>query len=143
MKLPTLEWTNSGLTDAALSTAEAQLAPELERLRQAAGTLYDDDRASMNLPLDTHHLTICKKLAKKHAHASLVVVVGIGGSNLGTLAVTNAVLGVHHNLEASKGPILLCADTVDPHQMARTARIVDDYLKLMSLRCKMLYLKPV
>ncbi len=129
MKLPVVAWEQSGLTDAGLKAAEAKLAPELEKLKAASGTLYDDDRASMNLPLDKHHLTLCKKLAKQHAKASLIVIVGIGGSNLGALAVANAVLGTHHNLEAKSGPQLLCADTVDPHQMARTVRIVDDHLK--------------
>ena len=56
MRLPAVHWEHSGLTAAALRSAEEKLSGELARMRDATGTLYDDDRGSINLPLDKHHL---------------------------------------------------------------------------------------
>ena len=127
MRLPAVHWEHSGLTAAALRSAEEKLSGELARMRDATGTLYDDDRGSINLPLDKHHLRACQALARKHAKASLLVVVGIGGSNLGTIAVQEAILGKLHNLRPGKR--VLYADTVDPDQMAVIAALLDDELR--------------
>ncbi len=129
MRLPVVEWEHSGVTEAALRSAHASLEEELARLRHAASTLYEDDRASINLPLDKAHLRYSLALAAKHARAALIVVVGIGGSNLGTVAVQEAVLGKLHNLRPGKRPRILYADTVDADQLAMISALVDDELR--------------
>jgi len=77
MRMPVVEWERSGLTDAGLRATHEALGEELERLRHAATTLYEDDLASINLPLDKAHLRQSLALAAKHARATLLVVIGI------------------------------------------------------------------
>jgi glucose-6-phosphate isomerase len=119
------------LSDHDLTRYEHALTPALETMKRAAGGMnpYDEDQASINLPIDTHHRELCQKLARKYKDVTLLVVVGIGGSNLGTMAIQEAVLGHHHNLDPGKRPRVLYADTVDPHRMAFIASQVNGTLK--------------
>lgn len=124
-----IDWRHSGLNEEGLLALQPRLAEEIARLNHAAYRGYETEYASINLPLDSDSHTISRRLAKEHKDASLVVVVGIGGSNLGTLAVQEALLGRHHNLLPGKRPRILYADTVDPAAMQRIVRLVDDELR--------------
>jgi glucose-6-phosphate isomerase len=128
MKLPILHTDQSHLTDHDLQMYEHKLKEELGRMQYAAGGLYEDDRASINLPLDKEHIKRATELAKKYKDASLVVVVGIGGSNLGTIAVQEAVLGKLHNL-SGKRPRMLYADTVDPDTISSISAQMEQELR--------------
>ena len=70
-------------------------------------------------------LAYCGEIGKK---ADSFVVLGIGGSALGPLAVASALLHLHHNeLPASKrkAPKLYVEDNVDPERMAALFDVID------------------
>jgi glucose-6-phosphate isomerase len=93
-----------------------KLAPEIHRLGEALEKEYDTPYASLNLPTDAQALTTVKKLANKYRAIKAIVVIGIGGSNLGTMAVQQALQGRLHN--EFKGTQIYWVDTVDAHTVA-------------------------
>lgn len=129
MKLPTTHWEHSRLTPHALSLYGPKLEKELVAMQKAAAGLYEDDHCSINLPLDLEHLSVCQKLAAKYKDVSLVVVIGIGGSNRGTQAVQEAVLGRIYNLNPGKRPRIMYAVTVDPSYLHQVKMTVESELK--------------
>lgn len=100
---------------------------ELDDLVKARGQGYDNDRASINAPFDTDGLNNILELAQKHRQTDTLVVVGIGGSNLGTLAVQEAVLGKLHNYIT--GPRVFYADTTDAAFLERLTEIIESDLR--------------
>ncbi len=124
MNFPSIDWTYSGLTPARLKQYEKRLNHEVGKMKAASKMVYSDARASINLPVDEDNLKLAKRLANKHKKAVLVVVVGIGGSNLGTWAVQEAVLGKLHNLNPGKKPQIVYADTVDPDSISNIIGLV-------------------
>lgn len=98
-------------TDQALS---AQLVPVQERLaRRAQESAYETPESFIHLPFDTNYLAEIKQAVqeKKKLKPTLVVLIGIGGSSLGTLAVFHALRGTQSCSDT--GSRLLCADTID------------------------------
>jgi len=75
---------------------------------------YDDDRASINLPDDKDMRSKVKQVIrdKSQLEPEYLIVVGIGGSNLGTVAVQEAVLGKFYN-QLDPTTKVLYADTID------------------------------
>ena len=73
---------------------------------------HDSHEHALLLPVDTGALEATKSLAKRHASPGLkyIVVIGIGGSNLGTKAVYDALRG-GHDLALLHMPKLLFLDT--------------------------------
>src|SRR5574341_1255096 len=91
-----------------LSTAK-RLASEIKKLKEG-----NEEYSFAKLPIDTSSFRVVQAAValKRRLHPQLIVVVGIGGSNLGTIAVQEALLGKNWNLHNS--PRILYADTVDP-----------------------------
>lgn len=125
----TIHSVHSGLSEQERLSYGRQLAEELAALQQAAKGFYEEEHASINLPVDPEHPRMVKRLAAKYKGVSLIVVVGIGGSNLGTMAVQEAVLGRLHNLSPGKRPRILYADTVDPDSISTINAIMEAELK--------------
>lgn len=103
---------------------------EIERMNQATQKNYDDDRASINLATDIDMRNNVKKIInqKKDLNPEYIVVVGIGGSNLGTIAVQEAVLGKLFNQHNPQTKILY-ADTVDSDLLQSIISIIEPVLK--------------
>lgn len=95
---------------ATLTRLARRLKPEITRLREAKS--YTDPRSAINLCVDDSARLASLRLARRLKPVDLVIVCGIGGSNLGTLAVQEAILSRQHNLLGNK-PRILYADTVD------------------------------
>ncbi len=79
-----------------------QLAPEVERMQEVLRSGgYETDYASINLPSDVLMLEKVQLVigAKKALCPTVLVVIGIGGSHLGTLAVQQALLGTWYNAQ--------------------------------------------
>lgn len=78
-----------------------RLAPERARVREAIknSALYNSVYASVNLSRDSELRAEIKKIVaeKRALHPTMLIVVGIGGSNLGTLAVHQALYGQFYN----------------------------------------------
>ncbi|MGI6103403.1 MAG: hypothetical protein ACOYBJ_02175 [Patescibacteria group bacterium] len=111
-----------------LSEISGQLAPEITRMRelvQAGG--YADDRASVNLVDDSALLDEVLSLAERYQDVDALVVIGIGGSNLGTMAVQEAIQGRLGGKAA--GTQVFYADTVDALSMGRLIEQVQTFAK--------------
>ncbi len=96
-----------------LETAK-MLRPEIRNMANAISGGYEGDMASLYLPDDRLMLGKVRQVIGKNLQLKPVylVVVGIGGSNLGTIAVQEAVLGKLYN-QLTASTKVLYADTVD------------------------------
>lgn len=112
-----------------LKTAE-KLNPEIKNMANAISKGYDDDRASINLSDDKSMLSKVKQNIKDKLRLKpeYLIVVGIGGSNLGTIAVQEAVLGKLYN-QLNPSTKVLYADTVDPDFINGIIKLVKPILK--------------
>lgn len=108
----------------------SKLIEEIKNIRCATEMEYEDDRASVNLAVDDNALQNVKALVeeKNKLNPSYIIVIGIGGSNLGTLAVFEAILGKKHNLKTKEKKILF-ADTVDSDLIHDIIHIVEPLLQ--------------
>ncbi len=108
------------------STAK-KLFSELKKLNAVKD--YSNERASVFLPDDKHNLHVVNAAValKRRLQPQLIVVVGIGGSNLGTIAVQEALLGKNWNLHHT--PRILYADTVDPDALQVTIEEMQQVLR--------------
>jgi len=97
-----------------LQTLGVQLAPEIKRIQAALPTGYASDYASINLVTDEHMHTAIQAVAdeKKRLNPKILIVIGIGGSNLGAMAVHQALKGTLYNDQSDELKVYW-ADTVD------------------------------
>jgi glucose-6-phosphate isomerase len=118
------------ISDSELHTTMQQIREEITRMKQACTIGYQDERASLNLPNDENMLEQVKQIVeeKKELHARYLIVVGIGGSNLGTIAVHEALHGRTYN-EHDPPLKVLFADTVDPDLIDSIIRLITPVLK--------------
>lgn len=107
-----------------------RLRPEIRNMARAVSKGYSDDRASINLCDDKSMLSKVERAVrdKLRLKPEYLVVVGIGGSNLGTMAVQEAVLGKLYN-QVTPSTKVLYADTVDPDYLSNTLALVEPALK--------------
>lgn len=103
MKLNCSEATSEDFLD----KREGAVERELDMVRSQLGEGYGDWRATVNLPSDEDMLEEVREVEDRLVEPELVVVCGIGGSNLGTAAVCEAV-------PRREGAELAFLDTVDP-----------------------------
>lgn len=86
---------------------------------------YDRTETSMNLCDNRRMVRSVQNLAAKYKKNSLVVVVGIGGSNLGTQAVYEALRSQEtRNSKQEAGGRILFADTVDSFKTKNIVRAI-------------------
>lgn len=118
------------VSDNELRSVFKRLQTEINKMNKAALLGYSDDRAAINLPIDKKNLQNVKAIIKKKLKLapSCLIVVGIGGSNLGTMAVQEAVLGKLYNLLNPKIKILY-ADTVDSDSISDVIKLIAPSLK--------------
>ena len=101
-----------------LTAFSEKLQPEITRLQEVVATGgYADDRASVNLVDDVALLNEVLALAERYHGVDALVVIGIGGSNLGTMAVQEAIQG--RPGYSATGTQVYYADTVDAPAMSR------------------------
>jgi glucose-6-phosphate isomerase len=126
----TFDYQNTGLIgDTKVNAAFTQLLPEVDRITAARSSHYTTDYASINLPFDQELLTtICATVKEKKAlHPTALVVIGIGGSNLGTIAVLEALRGkFYNNNQETK---VYFVDTVDSDNVSDIAQLVEHELE--------------
>ena len=112
-----------------LETAE-RLRPEIKIMANAISEGYEGDLASLYLPDDRLMLGKVRQVIGENLHLKPVylVVVGIGGSNLGTIAVQEAVLGKLYN-QLTTATKVLYADTVDSDSINNIITLVKSVLE--------------
>ncbi|HSC25567.1 MAG TPA: hypothetical protein VLB80_05135 [Candidatus Babeliales bacterium] len=84
----------------ALQSMQYKLKSEIERVCDAHTSHYTTDYASINLPFDQDTIKTVTEMAvklKKAFNPTVLVVIGIGGSNLGTIAVLESLKGKFYN----------------------------------------------
>jgi glucose-6-phosphate isomerase len=110
-------------------TAE-RLRPEIRNMTNAISEGYESDLASLCLPQDRLMLGKVKEVIGENLYLKPVylVVVGIGGSNLGTIAVQEAVLGKLYN-QLTASTKVLYADTVDSDNINDIITLVNPVLE--------------
>ncbi|MAF36537.1 hypothetical protein CL622_05475 [archaeon] len=125
-----INYANSRINAKQIRILEKRLEPERARLIQAAKTEYLDDRASINLCCDKTMMKTVKKIIQltQSLNPVYLVVVGIGGSNLGSIAVQEAILGKYYNQLRPKLQVLY-ADTVDTDAMNAVITLITPALK--------------
>lgn len=113
-----------------ISGLAERLGEEVQRMKEASSSDYGDDRASINLPFDREMLSSVVSLVeeKSRLKPGYLVVAGIGGSSLGTIAVQEAVLGRFFN-QLDPEVKTLYADTVDSDLMDSIIRLIEPALK--------------
>jgi len=108
-----VRWDHSGFSSNDVLRTADRLLPRLVELKMVLERRdYTNDAASILLPSEREFIQDSVSLANEYSDSSLVVVIGIGGSNLGTMAIQRAVLGKFHNIEHPERQIFY-PDTVD------------------------------
>ena len=117
-----------GITPAQLDNLADKTLPLISRINQER---KDGKRPYRDLPSRTETVEQVKKLtAQVKEGCENLVVLGIGGSALGNIALQTALNPYMHNLDQSqrKGPRLFVFDNVDPAQFASFLDWADDKL---------------
>jgi len=129
-KMSPMIYDNSLISSEELIHAAERVTEEIERMNTAVHLQYEDDRASINLSNDKQALEKVKNIIeeKKKLKPCYLVVIGIGGSNLGTMAVQDAVLGKLYN-QLNPDIKVLYADTTDSDLINDIIKIIEPVLK--------------
>jgi glucose-6-phosphate isomerase len=112
----------------AIDNAQSGLGNYTEHLRQVyQSDTYEASESSLRLSSDEAMLEQVKAVAAQKIGSQLKynIVVGIGGSNLGTKAVYDALLGQRDALDNARFPRLLFAETTDPEWLAQTSKLLE------------------
>lgn len=106
------------------------LIPEIQTVRDELPKGYDSTYASLHAIHDTKRISTVKRLVveKQKFNPQVLIVVGIGGSNLGTLAVHEALNGLLYNELTSQCKVYF-ADTVDAENIFQILHIAEAELK--------------
>ena len=125
-----LSYSGSFISQNKINKAGRTLQKEIKGMSLASKKGYGNDKASINLPTDEKALNNVIKIikAKKALNPEYLVVVGIGGSNLGTIAVQEAVLGKFYN-QLNPRIKILYSDTVDSDSVQDILGIIEPVLK--------------
>ena len=102
-----------GVSTQQLHECTNKLQEESARINSAQLEQYNTDYASINLPHDTELLTTINAVVKekKALNPTLMIIIGIGGSNLGTIAIIEALHGKFYNDQSDIA--VYFADTID------------------------------
>jgi glucose-6-phosphate isomerase len=121
-----LEYKNiCGVSDKEIEQQKQRLGPVIEQMKAAREAGHNTDYAFLSVPEDgAAHETVQKLVAQKRALApKVLVVIGIGGSNLGTMAVHQALHGSVYN-ELNPDIKVYFADTTDNDMIADSIQIM-------------------
>jgi len=118
-----------GLSVADLEAAGDRMAQVTEDIESTRGTGWERWRLLPFDPMRREHVDSVNALKEKH-HGRIdnLIVLGIGGSALGNIALHSALTPVTHNLLPSDerhGPRLFVLDNVDPHFVGQTLGFVE------------------
>lgn len=113
MKQLLFSYEHSGVSAHELQQLQQQLMPELQHIAALKVPDYTTPYAALSVPFDTalHRQVATLVATKKKLQPSLLLLIGIGGSNLATIAIQQAVQGILYNVSAAVR--FYCADSVD------------------------------
>ena len=115
-----------------VAAAGKSLAGYIERLNNVARAKdYGWPEGFINLPGDRNLANQISEICRSHVSSRLkyVVVIGIGGSNLGAKAIYDALYGYCDLLEPERSPKIIFADTNDPEFSERFVGFIKHKVK--------------
>lgn len=117
------------MSDSDLDKVQNKLLQEINRIAVARTTGYTTEYASINLPFDEEQLktTYAAAKEKKQLQPTTLVVIGIGGSDLGTIAMLEALRGKFYN--EHQDIKIYFVDTVDSDNVNDIAQLVENELE--------------
>lgn len=122
---------NSLLNDSVIAKEAKKILPYVKHLQDVvAKNDYSFPESSMNLAADSELLK--KVLALKNSlstkNLKYIIDIGIGGSNLGTKAIYDALYGFYDVLEPNRFPKMLFADTTNPQFFSKLQTFIETYV---------------
>lgn len=92
---------------------------------------YNADEASINLPADENLFDEVMKMRNEMVTSELkyIIDIGIGGSNLGTKAIYDALFGFFDLLEPDRFPKIIFADTTNPETLEKINTMLNAQLR--------------
>lgn len=127
-----LLYQDSQITPEEIIATSKSLSGCIEQLNQVARAKdYGLSEGFINLPADRNLLNQVEETCRSKVSDSLkyIIVIGIGGSNLGTKAIYDALRGYFDSLEPEKFPKIIFADTTDPEFSERLIELVKNKVK--------------
>ena len=118
----------SGVNKEEMLTAAKGLSEYINRCRTGVKMRdYKMDEASLCLPDDKDIVKKVKELVQKKKTKKLkyIIDIGIGGSNLGTKAIYDALYGAVDLFQPARHPKILFLDTTDPEFIAQFAEFME------------------
>ena len=115
-----------------LHTSAQELGNYIEHLHKVVeADNYNSDEASINLPADENLFDEVMKLRNEKATSELkyIVDIGIGGSNLGTKAIYDALFGAFDLYEPERFPKMIFADTTNPEILHKISQLFRNELR--------------
>lgn len=110
------------ISDNEINKIGKKLLPYVDHLIKVSNSRnYDFPESSINLPFDKELLKEVESLNKIKNSPKLkyIIVIGIGGSNLGAQAIYDSIYSHFDVLENYRLPKIIFADTIDPEFMER------------------------
>ncbi len=123
---------NSLVSVEELTLEIAELESYLAKLRAVAKSGdYDSEESSINLANDPKVLKRVLEIKKEKVTRDLkyFIVIGIGGSNLGTKAIYDAIQGYFDLIEPERFPKMIFADTIDPEFLVKLVSFIKEKVK--------------
>lgn len=117
------------VTDEQIQQTKVRLTDYTQHLKQVLESKnYDAPESSINLPFNEELLTLVKKVGREKVSPKLkyIIDVGIGGSNLGTKAVYDALFGYFDVIEPNRFPKIIFADTTDPEFLSKLSNFLSN-----------------
>ena len=133
MNLELLYKGTCGVDEYSICRCVKALAPVREHLQKTRSQAYQEPLGFINLPYDEEYhgeILACVQ-HKKALNPTAILLVGIGGSNLGACAVYEAVRGNYYNEGAQNygAPFFYCADSLDVDKNTALKDILENILK--------------
>lgn len=87
---------------------------------------YDADEASINLPSDKELIQNVMQMVgkKKSENLKYIIIIGIGGSNLGTKAIYDALYGYYDVMRSDRFPKMIFLDTQDADVLSNLSSLL-------------------
>ncbi|PIZ64103.1 hypothetical protein CO051_06950 [Candidatus Roizmanbacteria bacterium CG_4_9_14_0_2_um_filter_39_13] len=87
---------------------------------------YDSDEASINLPSDHELIYSVMQMTgkKKSPNLKYILIIGIGGSNLGTKAIYDALYGYYDVMRTERFPKMIFLDTQDADVLSNLSSLI-------------------
>ena len=126
--MPDIQFDYSSIPFSYQSTSDQTLYldKELEEQKQFKNDLYQNPRASLFLPFDQNSSSKAEKCANAYNHCDVMVIFGIGGSNLGTLALIHSLHGFSPRYNNKY--IYFC-DTVDSGMLTNFIETLHEHIE--------------